>query len=77
MTWHKYFSLCFVLCFADFLFFIILQLKLHEYITAVFENLLDAQRIPLIVQYLFSKLDSLGRMNGAEQDILNCWRNER
>ena len=53
------------------------QLVLQDNVKEVFDSVLDHERVPLVVHYLFGVLENLANKNGVEPDTLLCWKSER
>ncbi|XP_033746311.1 plexin-A2-like [Pecten maximus] len=52
------------------------KLKLVDYIDAVFDNVMDENRVPPVVCYLFTMLEDMAKEHNVDQDIVSCWKSE-
>jgi len=52
------------------------KLVLQDNVKEVFDSVLDHERVPLVVHYLFGVLEDLADENGVEPDTLLCWKSE-
>ncbi|XP_060084856.1 plexin-A4-like, partial [Ylistrum balloti] len=52
------------------------KLKLADYINAIFENVLDDNRVPPVICYFFKMLEEMAKEHGVDPDIVTHWKSE-
>lgn len=52
------------------------KLKLVDYINAVFENVLDENRVPPVVCYLFKRFEELAKEQNVDPEVVSYWKSE-